>query len=309
LGIVASLLVEAGWRVDLVLTRPWTERGKRLRVPTLDAFPATLLRVEREGSEIWIDVREEIRGVNHINPLFQKSDGLVLPLNRPDEAVTLLDELPSFPNPDLEEAVMVRAEVSSEGVARIAFTMPIRGGQAEQLLETIESVPVEQVAMVYRQMAVSLFPGADKVVGEIERTESGAVVHLQLEVSGACEPENGDFVCRSLVLANPMVPVLASLPERTYPLTLRVPLERRLELELVAPLGWQPSDRAPRRLEAQWGSVNEELERTSASIRSILRITLPMQTVSPEEYPAFARFCHAVDELTTRPPRLQRAPR
>jgi hypothetical protein len=306
MGILASLLVDAGWRVDLILTRPWTERGRRLRVPTLDAFPVALLRVEHDGNEVWIDVREETRGVNHINPLFQKSDALVLPLNRPGEAVTVLDELPSFPNPDLEEAVMVRAEVAESGHAKIAFNMPIRGGQAEQLLERVESVPVDQVGMVYRQMAVSLFPGANNVEGDIERTDSGAVVHLQLEVSGACEPENGGLVCRSLVLANPMVPALASLPERTYPLTLRVPVERRLELELIVPPGWQLADRAPRRLNAEWGSVSETLERTTESTRSVLRIALPMQTVDPGEYPAFSRFCHAVDELATRPPRLQR---
>lgn len=309
MGILASLLMDAGWQVDLVLTRPWTERGRRLRVPTLDAFPVVLLRVEHGGSEIWIDVREETRGVNHINPLFQKSDGLVLPLDRPGEAVRLLDELPSFPNPDLEEAVMVRAEVDDDGDARIEFNMAIRGGQAEQLLERVESVPVDQVGMVYRQMAVSLFPGANEVEGEIERTENGTVVHLRLEVSGACESENGDLVCRSLVLANPMVPVLASLPERTYPLVLRVPIERRLELELIAPPGWQLSERVPRRLEAEWGSVDEILERTTESTRSVLRIVLPTQSVSPEEYPAFARFCHAVDELATRPPRLQPAAR
>ena len=152
------------------------------------------------------------------------------------------------------------------------------------------------------------FPAIGIKDGEIERTENGAVVHLQLEVSRACEPENGDLLCRSLVLANPMVPVLASLPERTYPLTLRVPIERRLELELIVPPGWQLSERVPRRLDAEWGSVSETLEREAESSRSVLRIALPMQTVSPEEYPAFARFCHAVDELATRPPRLQRAP-
>ena len=308
MGFLAALLAEAGWRVDLILTRPWTEQGKRLQVPTLDAFPVALLRVEHGGNEIWVDVREEIRGVNHINPLFQKSDGLVLPLNRPGEEVTVLEELPSYPNPDLEEKVMVRAEVAEDGHARIAFHMPLRGGQADQLLERVESVPVDQVGLVYRQMAVSLFPGADLVEGDIERTENGAVVHLQLEVPGACESENGDLVCRSLVLANPMVPALASLPERTYPLVLRVPVERRLELDLIVPPGWQLSDRVPRRLDAEWGSVSEALERTPESTRSVLRIELPMQTVDPVDYPAFARFCHAVDELATRPPRLQRVP-
>jgi hypothetical protein len=305
LGILAAVLVDAGWGVDLVLARPWTERGQRLRVPTLDAFPAALLRLESDGEELWVDIREEKRGVNHINPIFQGSDGLVLPLTRPRESVTLLENLPTFPNPDLEETVKVRAEISAGGDARIEFRMPLRGAQADRLLERVESVPVDQEEMVYRQLAVSLFAGASAVEGDIARSPDGAVIHLEMLVRNACDTEEGELVCRSLVLARPLVPVLASLPDRTYPLVLRVPIKRRLELDLVPASGWEPTHRAPRRLEAEWGSVGEDLEKEAGSLQSVLHITLPAQTVATEDYPAFARFCQAVDELTTRPPRLR----
>jgi hypothetical protein len=185
--------------------------------------------------------------------------------------------------------------------------MPLRGGQAGRFLERIESVPQDQVDMVYRQMALSLFPGADAVDGEIEKTDLGATVRLDISVPGACDTENGALICRSLVLANPLVPTLARLPERTYDLVLRVPLERRVELELVPPPGWKAEERAPRRLDAGWGSVNESLEEDDGALRSVLRVELPAQTVTPDKYRGFARFCQAVDELTTRPPRLERA--
>jgi len=305
LGILAAVLADAGWQVDLVLTRPWTERGHRLRVPTLDAFPAALLRLENGGEELWVDIREEKRGVNHINPIFQGSDGLVLPLTRPRAPVTLIEGLPTFPNPDLEETVMVRAEISAGGDARIEFQMPLRGIQADRLLERVESVPVDQEEMVYRQLAVSLFAGASAVEGNIDRSPDGAVIHLEMLVRNACDAEEGELVCRSLVLAHPLVPVLASLPKRTYPLVLRVPIKRRLELDLVPAPGWEPTHRTARRLEAEWGSVGEDLEKEAGSLRSVLHITLPAQTVATEDYPAFARFCQAVDELSTRPPRLR----
>jgi hypothetical protein len=304
LGIVAAVLAEAGWKVDLVLTRPWTQRGNRLDVPTLDAFPAAVLRVERDGHDVWIDIREERRGVNHINPLFQGSDGLVLPLSQPEEPVSLLAQLPSFGNPELEEAVRVRAVVAANGDAMINFRMALRGAQAERLLERVESAPEEQVSMVYRQMAVSLFPGADSVEGEIDRGEGESEVELEMTVRNACEEEGGGLVCRTLVLANPLVPVLASLAERAYPLVLRVPLLRRLELEVVPPSGWRQAERQPRRLEARWGSVDETLDQTAEFQSSVLNVVLPAQTISPEDYPEFARFCQAVDELSTRPPRL-----
>jgi hypothetical protein len=304
LGILAAALVDAGWRVDLVLTRAWNERGNQLTVPTLDAFPVALLRVGRGDEEIWIDMREEARGVGHINPLFQGADGLVLPLSDPQRPVTLIERLPTFPNPDLVEEVMVKAVVSESGDARITFRLPLRGGQAEQLQQRVDSVPPDQVAMIYRQMAASLFPGADQVSGEIEHGDDGAVILLELTAPRACEPEGGELVCRSLVLSNPIVPVLASLPERRYPLVLRLPIERRLELDLVAPDGWSVVSRPPRRLAAEWGSVEETLSTADGIQRSALHIVIPADTIEPADYAAFARFCQALDELSTRPPLL-----
>lgn len=305
LGIVAAVLAEAGWSVDLVLTRSWNERGRHLQVPTLDAFPAALLRVSDGADEFWLDVREGRRGVGHISPFFQGADGLQLPLSEPQRPVALLDRLPRFDNPDLVEEVSVRAEVAASGDARIRFRMPLRGGQAEDLVQRVESVPDEQAGMIYRQMAASLFPGADEVRGAVERTGSGAVIELELVAPRACEPDGAEMVCRSLVLSNPLVPVLAALPERQNPLLLRIPIRRRLELELVPPPGWRVGERPPRLLETGWGSVNERVAASAGGLRSVLEIELAAQTVAPDDYPAFARFCQAVDELATRPPRLQ----
>jgi hypothetical protein len=266
-----------------------------------------MLRVAHGGEEVWFDSREENRGVGHIHPLFQGSDGLVLPLTDPGRPVDRIETLPTFPNPDLVDEIAARAVVDAGGDAHVAFTTFILGAQAGRLLERVESIPQDQVAMVYRQMALALFPGADTVDGAIEKTEAGASVRLDITIPGACEVEDDELVCRSLVLSNPLVPALARLPERTYPLVLRVPIERRIELDIVPPAGWQPKTRPPRRLDTEWGSVDETLEPVDDARRSVLHVALPAQTVAPEGYRAFARFCQAVDELTTRPPRLERA--
>ncbi|MGD9252561.1 MAG: hypothetical protein PVG92_01365 [Holophagae bacterium] len=306
LGILMAVLADQGWTVDLVLSRPWTDRGLRMDVPTLDAFPAALLRAAKDGDELWIDTREEERGVGHINPLVQGADGLVLPMSDPQRAVTLLDRLPTFDNPDLVEDLGVRAEISASGDARIEFRMALRGGRAEQLKERIETVPVNQVAMVYQQMASSIFVGASMVEGRMTDDEGESFIELEMMVDGACDAIGSTLECRSLVLSNPLVPLFASLPERTYPVVLQVPLKRRTDLEIISPEGWQLEQRPPRRVETGWGSVDESIERSDASVRSLLTVVLPRQTVSTDDYPAFARFCRAVDELTSRPPTLVR---
>ena len=306
LGIVATVLAESGWDVDLVLTRPWTDRDQRLQVPTLDAFPAALLRVSYGGDVIWFDSREEDRGVGHIHPLFQGSDGLVLPLTDPGRPVERIESLPAFPNPDLVDEIAARAIVDADGTADISFSTLVVGVQAARLLERVESIPQDQVGMVYRQMALAIFPGSGAVDGEIEKTENGVAVRLEITVPGACEVENEELVCHSLILNNPLVPTLARLPERSYPLMLRVPIERRVTLDLVPPSGWRAMPRPPRMLDTEWGSVVETLESVDGARRSVLHVSLPSQTVAPEDYRAFARFCQAVDELATRPPRLER---
>jgi hypothetical protein len=84
-----------------------------------------------------------------------------------------------------------------------------------------------------------------------------------------------------------------------------MPIERRLQLDLVAPAGWQVVSRQSRKLSASWGSLGETLSDIDGAHRSVLRIELPAQRVEPVDYVTFARFCQAVDELSIRPPKLQ----
>ena len=52
--------------------------------------------------------------------------------------------------------------------------------------------------------------------------------------------------------------------------------------------------------------LDEILDGDAARNESVLTLQLPPQTVTPEEYPEFARFCQAVDELMSRPLTVRR---
>ena len=134
------------------------------------------------------------------------------------------------------------------------------------------------------------------------------MLRLEMDLPAACDLVADTMVCRSLILGRPLVPSMASLPERSFPLVVQLPIAERIELEIRPPTGWS-TDRPPRRLVARWGSVEEELEISDDGIRSVFELKVPAQTVAPEEYPEFARFCHAVDELSSRPPTFHRATR
>ena len=135
--------------------------------------------------------------------------------------------------------------------------------------------------------------------------EGGIELELEMHAPGVCRAEGDSMVCRSLVFGKPLAPVLAALPTRRYPLIMPVPVLQRSELVIEIPERWTIEDR-PWRVEARWGSVVETIDRDGRRHRSVLRLELPAQTVAPEEYPEFARFCHAVDELNSRPPVLIR---
>lgn len=301
--ILAAVLLREGWDVDLVLARPRPLAGTHLGVPSLDTFSEPLLRARRAGVEVWLDMEEQRRGVDHIRPLLQGGDGLVLPLSDPQRPVTILDRLPSFPNPELEQRVAVTAALDAAGNASLAVEMALAGGEAERLEQQIGSVSKERVGMAFDRMAGSLFPGAEQVHGKLEKVAGGAVLSFDLRLPGACERDGEEMVCRSLVLGRPLVPVLASLPSRSYPLILQLPVQRRFTVTIRPPAGWTV-ERPARQLQADWGSLEETLEEAPDGIRSELVLAIPAQTVDPEDYPRFARFCHAVDELMSRPPRL-----
>jgi hypothetical protein len=308
LAIVAAALEMAGWQVDAVLARPLEFAGTHLRVPSMESFFEPLLRVSVGDRVMWIDLEEERRGIDHIRPELQRSDALLLPLSEPATAVTYLERLPEFDTPELEERISVKAELEASGGAWIDFEMPMGGGQAERLRQQIQALPEDRVSHALQQMADSLFPGAEAVEGGLERHDEGVLLRLRLYLATACEPTEGTLTCRSLVLARPLSPALASLPERQFPLLLQLPVLQRAELEMVVPEGWTVR-RQPRRFEARWGRVEETLEVAPGRLRSVLALRVDAQVVTPEDYPAFVRFCHAVDELITRPPELQREER
>lgn len=305
LGIVAAVLMTQGWQVDLVMTRTRPFAGTHLVVPTFDSFVLPVLRVVIGDEEIWLDLDLERQGVDRIDPLLQGSDGLLIPLTRPTEPVRLLGELPVFENPDLEERMTVTADLEPSGDGRLAITLPIFGPQAERVVEQLRTVPGDRVAMVYQQMAANFVPAATDVTGTIREIENGIELELAMVAPGVCRVENDRMVCRALVFTKPLAPVLAALPSRRFPLIMAVPVLQRHTLDIEVPEGWR-LEAGPRRLETRWGSVKETIERNGARVSSTLVLELPAQTVAPEDYPEFARFCHAVDELISRPPILIR---
>jgi hypothetical protein len=304
LGVVAAALMAADWQVDLVMSRTRPFAGSHLLVPTFDSFILPLLRVAHDGEELWIDIDEERQGVDRISPMLQGSDGLVIPLSRPGEPVTVLAELPTFANPDLEERMAISATLEPTGDGRVTVELPIRGPQAERVIEQIRSVPTDRVPLVYQQMAANFVPTASEVDGRIDRVDGGVNLTLEMRATGLCRIDGSDMVCRELVFSQPLAPVLASLPTRQYPLIMPVPVLHRNVLEITPPPGWTVVGQ-PRKIEAEWGSLVETIEHDGKVHRSVMRLELPAQTIEPDAYPAFARFCHALDELASRPPVLK----
>ena len=113
------------------------------------------------------------------------------------------------------------------------------------------------------------------------------------------------MTCRALTLLRPLSPALAPLPERKFPLVLQLPILQGVELDVDVAPGWT-IDRAARQIDTEWGRVTETLEKKPNGLLSRLRLEIPAQVVTPEDYPEFSRFCRAVDELTGRPPVIER---
>ncbi len=305
LGVLAALLLGADWEVDLGLSRPAPFAGTHLGVPSADAFTLPLLRARRGSTEIWIDLHEETSGVDHLSPILQGSDALMLPLSDPYADVFILSDLPKFPNPHLEEHTRLEAVIDTDGDAEVIFTMWLRDAQATRFAENLRSVPADRRDTVFGRLASGLFPGAENVRGEILHHDERLEVRFLMNLPDACVATGTTMECRGLNSASEFAPVLASLSERRQPLVLQLPILRREEVVIQAPPGWE-ADRPARRLSTSWGRVDETIENIEGHQRSTLILEIPAVTVTPEDYPEFARFCRAVDELISRPPHFER---
>ncbi len=305
LGVLAGALIAAGWEVDVVLTRPAPYAGTHLIVPSTDVFTAPVLRVRRGDRDIWIDPRQDKAGIDWLSPLIQGSDGLVLPLDDPLSPVTIETRLPSFPNPGLEDSTRIEATITASGGAQVRYSTSLRDAQASRFNEALQSVPHDQVGQVFDRLAVGIFPGAQNVVGSAEEKDGVLEVVLSLEISGACDRSEAGLSCRALVTNQPLTPILASLSTRRFPLVLQLPVLRHHETVFRPPTGWI-MDRVERKLVSRWGSVEEHLEQTGDDIRSVVSLEVFATRVAPDDYPEFARFCRAIDELLGRPPVFHR---
>ncbi|MCP4901043.1 MAG: hypothetical protein GY906_29080 [bacterium] len=305
MAVLGAVLMDAGWTVDLLLSRPFGFAGTHLGVPNMDTFGIPLLRVEYEGNEIWLDLEEQRRGVGHIRPELQQSDALLIPMSDPHAKIELLEELPSFPNPELEDTVRISANVQVDGSANVTLEMPFRGAVAERMLQQLRGLAEDRAEMAFRQLAQGMIPAADNVSGNLQETQDGALLSLTLDVQRACEVNGNRMTCRALTLSRPLSPSLAALPERSFPLVLRMPILQSVEFDLEVPSGWSV-DRGERQIETEWGRVTETLERKPNGLHSRAVLEVPAQVVSPENYPQFSRFCRAVDELMGRPPVIEK---
>ncbi|NOZ78287.1 MAG: hypothetical protein GXP48_03720 [Acidobacteria bacterium] len=303
LTILIAILKHAGWNVDLVMTRPLAFSHTSLKVPGFSAFVIPVLRVSHGGKTFWIDMNEGRKGIGHIRAILQGSDGYVLPLTSPSQPVRYLDPLPRFPNPGLEEDVSLRAKVDASGAADLTYEILLRGAQGERLFKLVSTVPVDRVPAIYEQIAARIFPGADKVTGDIVRQDGGVALDLRLHLPQACTPSGDAMECRALTTARPLSPRLASLPSRKFPLVLQLPIEQRIELNLIPPPGWAV-DMKSRTYTAPWGHVDRAVTTKGRSVRTVTTLQIPARVITTAQYPDFVRFCHAVDEIMVSPLRL-----
>jgi len=305
LGILAATLLGADWKVDLCLSRPTPFAGTHLAVPSPDAFMMPLLRVRTGESEVWIDLQEENSGIGHISPILQGSDALMLPLDDPNSSVFLLSELPVFPNPNLEEHTVIEAVIEADGSAAVVFSMWLRDAQATRFSDNLRSVPPDQVDILFSRLASGVFPGAENVHGSVQNDGERLEVRFAMDLPNACTIQGAMMECRGLNATTPLTPLLASLADRKLPLILQSPILRREETIIRPPQGWS-SHRSARRIATTWGSIEETMETTESGRHSILILQIPAVVVEPENYPEFARFCRAIDELASRPPRFEK---
>ncbi len=305
--LLAALLEAAGVPVRLALVRPFYTDPQPWRFPRLDLYGVPVLRVETEGRVHWIDPSVRWAPFGALPPSAWDAEVLVLP--HPGEALRR-ERTPPGPGPDRSD-VVVRIALDADGDARIEGVETysgFEGAGAKLALEPLDATSrrraVEQsLSRGFRSLLL------EEVAFEGERqVGTPLVIRWKARVSGLARPSGGRTAIDDTPYPARLGARFAPLASRESPLLIGVDERSSLRIEVTPPPGAQPAPGAPVRLEAPQGSYARTETVEGGKLVREDRLLLRRARVSPDEYPAFARFTAAVDEAQGLPMDVGPAP-
>ena len=245
------------------------------------------------------------RGIpfGYVSPTMRGQDALVLvPYENTDEVRKV--RVPEAPEGSEERTIEILADVDSDGSGRVEVTETFRGLQAIEWRTDLEGVPEAVLEQRFEEgYAARVVPGARldslRISGR-EDPEEPLVLRYTVTAPNLARQQGGRLVLPGL-FPTMLTPSFAQMGQRTttqivgppldIDVTMRIRVEGRAPASSLGPVEIQGPDGA--RFVARASTTDDALV-----VRRSL--TLPLMRVTPEQYPALARFVRQTDAAEAR---------
>ncbi|MBI2193750.1 MAG: DUF3857 domain-containing protein [Planctomycetes bacterium] len=295
LVLLKALYDEAGLTTDVVFAYSQALALPVMDVPNSGTFPFGLLRLRLPGRpEIWIEPVRSGVPFGYISPAFGGTRGLLV-LGQGEAFV----EIPHRPPEQDRISTVLSGRVSSEGDLDAQVETEYTGFSAGSIRVMVENFSYQQwLQRIERNLseAVRGASASDMTLENPDDPEKPVVIRYRFKASRFARREGNSLRVTQFLGTHNLVQRFAALPGRRIPLLIPSPLNTRMETRLSFPEGstltHRPPDLVAESIFARFESVGQE---EGAMVRLVRSLVMPIQRVTPQDYPAFAQFCQQVE--------------
>ena len=294
--VVKAALAAAGIPSHLVLVRGFGADPAPYRFPHSELFPWAVLRIELPDGAEWFTSMYRLGPPFGLPALLRGQEAWLLPEPGEEPQRLRTPELPSEPE---GREVSFQLALAADGTATGSGRDRYQGFEAAGLKDALERFDAGQ-----RKQAVegTLGRGLRGLSLDSLSTEGegdlGGAASLIYQLHAPLGTQDGDkLIVPASLLPQRLSRRWVQTAERTLPLLLDSGDHEKSRVTLALPAGLHLAQAAqPVERHTPFGDFSWSAREEGGKLLLDEEVTLPLQRIAPEQYPAFAAFARAVDE-------------
>ncbi|MFL6436423.1 MAG: DUF3858 domain-containing protein [Terriglobales bacterium] len=256
--------------------------------------PLVRVALPNSGQEILLDTQLEGLSAGALSPEVEGQPAVLI-----RRLHDLTSELASVSRMT-DQRSLATADLHLDEDGGIHGSIHIRFGslRGAQMRDTLRSMSANERQSYFEEVAGRILPNASGI--------SGAVIHeqdsespLELEIKTApsvAHWKGADLELGQLIPALGLSRLYATLPERSANLLLEAPLVEESQFRIHLPPGTEASRLpAPTDLTSSFGEYHTDYKVEGGVLRIVRSFRIPVQEITPGDYPAFSDFAMRID--------------
>jgi hypothetical protein len=294
---LVALLAAMDFQSDLEIAAEIGSYDPTAECVNLGCYTHPLVRIvlPKSNEEILLDPQLQGLAAGELSPEVEGQPALLI--SRLDSATPELAHIPRSTN----QRSLASADLQLDADGGIRGSIHIRFGslRGAQMRDGLRSLSAKERQSYFEEIAGRILPNASQVLATVIH-EQDSESPLELEIKAATSPlsrwNGADLELGQLIPALGLSRLYATLPERSSNLLVETPLIEDSQFVVHVPPGTQAS-RLPESadLKSTFGEYHANFKLEGDVLKIVRSFRIPVQEVSPANYPAFSEFALRID--------------